>query len=208
VLVPEVGLAAEILETVKVSYETLKPAAELVKKANEQLVVTSVEQATDYLQELTKMYAEDVADNALQLKKNMVDAVEPALDSYVKENPQVFDPVNAALFKALCDGIGIKEPDPEEIKMEVWRKVFPPFKEQVLVVAAQIHFFRELDDDFERLDFLMEEAEKGNDPDALLSLIGGDRVYWDEFLKVYRSRGKEAAKTALAGHLGLPTWSH
>ncbi len=88
--------------------------------------------------------------------------------------------------------------------MEVWNKVFPPFKEQVLVAAAQIHFFHEMDDDFERLNFLMDEAENGNDPDGLLDLIGGKRDYWDQFLTVYRSQGRSAAILALEQHFLLP----
>jgi hypothetical protein len=81
------------------------------------------------------------------------------------------------------------EPELSAIKMEVWNKVFPPFKEKVLVAAAEIHFFHEMDDDFERLKFLMDQCEKGNDPDALLELIGASRSYWDPFL---RSSGTRA----------------
>jgi hypothetical protein len=88
--------------------------------------------------------------------------------------------------------------------MEVWNEVFPPFKKKVLVAAAQIHFFHEMDNDLERLNFLMDEAEKGNDPDDLLSLIGADRSYWDPFLTIFRSEGRSAALVALERHLGLP----
>ncbi len=72
------------------------------------------------------------------------------------------------------------------------------------MVAAQIHFFHELDNDMDRLNFLMDEAEKGNDPDALLSLIGADQAYWDTFLTVFRSDGRPAALLALERKLGLP----
>jgi hypothetical protein len=61
-----------------------------------------------------------------------------------------------------------------------------------------------MDNDVERLNFLMDEDEKGNDPDALLSLIGGDRSYWDPFLTVFRSEGRDAALVALERHLGIP----
>ena len=50
----------------------------------------------------------------------------------------------------------------------------------------------------------MDEAEKGNDPDALLSLIGADQSYWDSFLTVFHSDGRSAALLALSRHLGLP----
>jgi hypothetical protein len=203
-LVPEVGLAAEIAEAAKTAYETLKPAAELAEKANQEVVANSVEQATNYLQELTKTYAEDVADKALPVKQAVENAVGAALDSYIKQNPQPLKPGDDEFYRSLCDAIGIKEPDLNAIKMEVWNEVFPPFKEKVLVVAAQIHFFHEMDNDLERLNFLMDEAEKGNDPDDLLSLIGADRSYWDPFLTVFRSEGRSAALVALERQLGLP----
>ena len=200
-LVPEVGIAAEIAEAAKTAYETVKPAAELVEKANQEVVANSVEEATNYLQELTKTYAEDVADKALPIKQAAENAVGAALDSYIKQNPQPLNPGDDEFYKNLCDAIGIKEPDLNAIKMEVWNDVFPPFKKKVLTVAAQIHFFQEMDNDPERLNFLMDEAEKGNDPDDLLSLIGADRSYWDPFLSVFRSDGRLAAGAALERHL-------
>ena len=203
-LVPEAGLAAEIAEAVKTAYETLKPAAELVEKANQQVVADSVEQATNYLQELTKTYAEDVEDKALPVKQAAENAVGAALDSYITQNPQPLKPGDDEFYKSLCDAIGIKEPDLNAIKMEVWNEVFPPFKKKVLTAAAQIHFFHEMDNDLDRLNFLMDEAEKGNDPDDLLSLIGADQSYWDPFLTVFRSDGRNAAVLALSRHLGLP----
>ncbi len=203
-LVPEAGLAAEIAEAVKGAYETLKPAKELVDKANEEVVADSVEQATNYLQELTKTYAEDVADKAGQIKKDAQDAVGAALDSYITQNPQPLKPGDDAFYASLSDAIGIKEADLNDIKRQVWNEVFPPFKSKVLTIAAQIHFFHELDNDMDRLNFLMDEADKGNDPDALLSLIGGDQSYWDPFLAVYRSDGRPAAVLALERKLGLP----
>jgi hypothetical protein len=203
-LVPEVGLAAEIAEAAKTAYETLKPAKELIDKANEEVVADSVEQATSYLQELTKTYAEDVTDKALPIKQAAENAVGAALDSYITQNPQPFKPGDDEFYISLCDAIGIKEPDLNDIKQQVWNGVFPPFKAKVLTVAAQIHFFHELDNDIDRLNFLMDEADKGNDPDALLNLIGGDQSYWDPFLAVYHADGRPAAVVALERKLGLP----
>ena len=203
-LVPAAGLAAEIVEATKTAYETLKPAKELVDKANEEIVADSVEQATNYLQELTKSFAEDVADKALPIKQDAQNAVGAALDSYITQNPQPLKPGDDQFYASLCDAIGIKEPDLNDIKREVWNKIFPPFKSKVLTIAAQMHFFHELDNDMDRLNFLMDEADKGNDPDALLSLIGGDQSYWDPFLAVYRSDGRSAAEQALGRKLGLP----
>ena len=200
-VVPEVGLAAAILEAAKTAYETIKPAQELLEKAHEEAIANSVEAATGYLQELTKRYAEDVADKALPVKQAAENAAGTALDSYIQQNPQPLQPGDDSSYRALCDGIGIREPDLSAIKMEVWSKVFPPFKEKVLVAAAQIHFFHEMDDDFERLNFLMDQCEKGNDPDAFLDLIGGTRSYWDPFLRVFHDQGRSAAILAMEGHL-------
>ena len=38
---------------------------------------------------------------------------------------------------------------------------------------------------------------EGNDPDALLSLIGADQSYWDRFLTVFHSEGRSAALLTL-----------
>jgi hypothetical protein len=95
-LVPEAGLAAEIAEAAKTAYETVKPAAELAEKANQEVVTNSVEQATNYLQELTKTYAEDVADKALPVKQAAENVVGAALDSYIKQNPQPLIPSSFA----------------------------------------------------------------------------------------------------------------
>lgn len=200
-VVPEVGLAHEILEAAKASYEMVKSASELNDKVDEQITANTVEEATNYLQELTKNYAEEITSQALQVSKDALDAVGSALDSYIQQNPQPFQPGDDNFYRSLCDGIGIEDPDLNAVKMEVWNKVFPPFKQQVLTAAARIHFFQELDNDPDRLAFLMDEADKGNDPDSLLDLIGGDRAYWDPFLAIYRSDGRDAAAQALARHL-------
>jgi len=201
IVLPELEVADDIVEALKGAYEVAKASAELAEKANQEVVANSVEEATGYLQELTKKYAEDVEEKALAVEKTAEDAVGAALDSYIKQNPQPLNPGDDELCKNLCDAIGIKDPVPDAIENEVWDAVFPPFKKQVLVIAAQIHFFKEMDNDAERLNFLMDEAEKGNDPDDLLSLIGADRSYWDPFLSVFRSDGRLAAGAALERHL-------
>ena len=197
-VVPEVGLAVEILEAAHASYEVVKAGWELNEKVNQQVVANSVEEARSYLQELTKDSAEGVAAKALQVVQDVQNAVGPALDSYITQNPQPLQPGDDDFYKSLSDGIGIKEPDLEAVKMDVWNTVFPPFQKQVLVAAARIHFFQELDDDVKRLDFLIDEKEKGNDPDALLDLLGGDRAYWDHYLQIYQTDGRQAAEMQLA----------
>ena len=73
----------------------------------------------------------------------------------------------------------------------------PAFRKELMRVASGLHFFHELDNDFERLEFLIEQIEKGENADALLDYIGADRKYWDRYLAVYRADGKDAAMTAL-----------
>ena len=203
-VLPEIGVAEAIVEALKGAHEVAKASDELVEKANQEVVANSVEEAKDYLTDLTNSYAEDVAKKALTVKKAAEDAVGAALDSCITQNPQPLKPGDDELYKSLCDAIGIKEPDKDLIPLEVRNATWPPFENAMLTVAAQIHFFHEMDNDLDRLNFLMDEAEKGNDPDALLSLIGADRSYWDSFLTVFHSDGRSAALLALSRHLGLP----
>jgi hypothetical protein len=198
-VVPEAGLAAEIFEAVKTSYESLKPAAELYAQITEQAAVSSVEDATSRLQELTKQFAEDVADKALQVKKTAEEAVPRALDAYITHNPQPLKQGDTELYKSLCDAIGIKEEDLSDIKMEVWNKVFPPFKAKVLEASAQLHF-EDMDNDGERLKFLLDEGVKGTDPYALLHTVAGKVEDFDKYLKIFQSGGSsEEAETHALG---------
>jgi hypothetical protein len=204
-LVPEVGLAAEVAkkvkeacEQVKTAYEVGKPLAELAEKANQEFVAETIKEAQQYLTELTNSYAEQVRHQALGVKQAAEDAVGAALDSYITQNPQPLKPGDDEFYGSLCDAIGIKQPDKELLPLEVRNASWPPFQKAMLVVAAQIHFFQELDNNPERLNFLMDEAEKDNDPDALLSLIGADQSYWDRFLTVFHSEGRSAALLTLA----------
>jgi hypothetical protein len=202
-VVEEAKLAIEILEAAHASLEIVTSTSELNEKRDERITANTVEEATDYLQELTKEYAEGVVHQALQVRQAAGNAVGSALDSYIQQNPQPFQLGDDNFYKSLCDGIGIEEPVQDAIIVEVFDRVFPPFKQQVLTCTARNHFFKELDNDPDRLAFLMDEADKGNDPDALLDLIGADRAYWDTFL-AYLPFGREAAAKALAQHLGMP----
>jgi hypothetical protein len=200
-VVPEVGVAAEILETVKKSYEALKASSELVEKVNQMEKAESVESATAQLKGIADDMAEDVEHGAATMQELALDSVGAALESYVTQNPQVFRLGDDAFYGELCDGIGITKSSLEDVSMAAWRQMFTPFREKVLQTAATLHFFKEMDDDPERLNFLMDQADEGNDPDALLDLIGGDRAYWDQFLSVYKSNGRDAANAALLKYL-------
>src|SRR6516165_505186 len=79
IVLPEIGVAEEIVEALKGAYEVAKASDELVEKANQEVVANSVEEATNYLQELTKKYAEDVTEKALPIKQAAENAVGAAL---------------------------------------------------------------------------------------------------------------------------------
>jgi hypothetical protein len=65
IVLPELGVAEEIAEALKGAYEVAKASAELAEKANQEVVAKSVEEAKNYLSELTNSYAEDVTHQAL-----------------------------------------------------------------------------------------------------------------------------------------------
>jgi hypothetical protein len=200
-VVPEAGLAAEIAKAVKESYEALKSSSEVLDKIGQMRKAESVESAVEQLTTIADDMAEDVEHVAGDIQQQALDSVGAALDSYVSQNPQVLRRDDDAFYGELCDAIGITKPDFEDVSMAAWRRMFTPFRERVLQMAATLHFFTEMDDDAERLNFLMDQADEGNDPDALLALIGGDSGYWDRFLAVYKASGRSAAQAALLRHL-------
>jgi hypothetical protein len=202
-VIPEEAAIALVYKAAKAAWESVKPSAELVAKVNEQIEANSVEEATKHLYEVSDRLAEDIVRNASHITEKAGEQIEAALVEYVQQNPQVFQR-DQAYYQTLCDAIGLQKPNVDLLADQMINKVMPKFREMVMETSASLHFFHELDDDFERLNFLIEITEKGTDPDAFLKLIGGNQQYWDEFLSVYRQEGKEAAVRALGRHLGLP----
>src|SRR5204862_8362754 len=132
--------------------------------------------------------------------------VPDALEEYVKENPQDFTTLDNAYYQTLCDAIGVTAPNVDSLKGEIVDKVMTTFRERVMWTHARIHFFVELSDVFEQLDFLIDDVieKEGTDPDDFLKGVGGDVDYWEQFLSVYRSDGKQAAEQALLASLTPP----
>jgi histone H3/H4 len=203
IVIPEEAAIHLVYQAAKAAWEEVKPSAELLEKANEQIEANTVEEATKHLNEVSDRLAEDIVRNASHITEKAGEQIEAALVEYVRQNPQVFQR-EQAYYQTLCDAVGLQKPDVDRLADEMINKVMPKFREKVMETSASLHFFHELSSDFERLNFLIEITEKGTDPDAFLKLIGGDQHYWDEFLSVYRSEGKDAAARALAHHLGLP----
>ena len=200
ILIPEATLAAEIFETAKTVYETLKPAVELKEKLDEQVVARSVEDAKAHLKSVARELADEADNKAPLALDQALGTVNRSLDAYITAHPQPLQDSDE-FYGALSDGIGIRHMDPTSSAATIYNAIFPPFKKELLRATASLHFFHEMDNDIERLDFLIGEAEKGNDPDALLVYIGADKAYWDRFLTVYRSSGRDAAVQTLQLHL-------
>jgi hypothetical protein len=200
ILIPEATLAADIFETAKAVYEMYKPAAELQDKFREQVVARSVEEAKTKLKGLASELA-DAADNTAPMVLDQAfGTINTSLDAYITAHPHPLQDTDE-YYGALSDVIGIKHWDPTDSAATVYNSMFPKFKFALMTATSTLHFFHELSNDFERLNFLMDEAERGNDPDALLVLIGADKPYWDRFLTVYRASGRDAAVAALMQHL-------
>jgi hypothetical protein len=196
ILVPEAGLAHEIYLTAKTVVEEMKPGRELIEKANEAVAVKSVEEAKSHLKQVAIDAAEEVEHRAPRALDLGLGTVGDSVKIYLAGQAQ--PPQHSeAVYRTVCDAIGIKHMDPDDARMTVWRQVMPAFRKELMRVASGLHFFHELDNDFERLEFLIEQIEKGENADALLDYIGADRKYWDRYLAVYRADGKDAAMTAL-----------
>jgi len=201
IVLPEEGIIALVFDEAKQAWEEVKPSEELASKATEEFEANTVEEATKHLSELSDLLASEIVSNALTITNSAGTKVGDALDEYIKQNPQDFTTKDQAYYQTLCDAIGVTVPNVESLQDEIINKVMTTFRERVMWTAARIHFFVEMNDDAERLNFLIDDvAEKGTDPDDFVKGIGGDVAYWDQFLSVYRSDGKQAALQALASH--------
>jgi hypothetical protein len=196
VIFPEAGLAHDIYLTAKTVKEMMKPGLDVIDKANEAVYPRSVEEAKIHLKQIAMDAAEEVENRAPRALKGGLETVRDSVRAYLHSQPQPLQH-NEAFYRAMCDAIGVKDVDPDDARMKVWRQVMPAFQKELMRTKAGLHFFHELDSDGERLLFLIEQVEKGNDPDALLDHIGADREYWDRYLAIYRARGKEAAIAAI-----------
>lgn len=198
----ETTAGALIYKTAKLVKETLKPGLEFMEKAKETIEPRSVEEAKSHLKGVAIKLEEEEAIKAPKAMKEGLATVRESVEAYLAVHPQLPRQLqnDEDLYKMICDAIGISDFDPEGASLQVSNKLRPPFSAALMRAKSSLHFFNELDNDVERLEFLIEQEEKGNDPDKLLDYIGGDRKYWDRFLKIYRTRGKEAAINELMFH--------
>lgn len=200
VVVPEAGLLKEIVEEAGAVHTMAKAAAETVDKAREEFEANTVEEAQEHLGHLSKQAVQAIKDGALHVKDETGKHAGTALDRYINANPQPFRQ-DESFTNELCVAIGVPETVIDRVQVEAYDKLMPSFVRHVEEAAARLHFFHEMSNDFERLDFLMDMSDQGTNPDDFLRLIEADVAYWDRFLSVFRSDGRDAAKLALENHI-------
>lgn len=194
-VVPEEAIVAKLIaEAAKTAFEEVKPVVEYADKVSEEIVANTVEEAVKQMKAMVDQTCEQIPTDALKITQAAQNAVESALREHVTANPLPFDQTTG---QELCEALGIQVPDVGLVSEEAANKAFFPFREKVLTFTAQRHFFHDLDDDVQRLEFLIDEiAAKGTDPDAFLDLIGADRSQFDPYLEIYRSQGRAEALNA------------
>lgn len=199
VFIPVGHLAAEIYEAVKIVYDQAKLAKGVWDTAGEIQVARDVEGAKDQLRQLTKQFAEDFAMKSIAGYQASLSTLHAKVLEFLHTHPQPV-PTDENWYAATCQAMGLGatyEDSAHHFAIELMK----PFRKAVMTQTATLHFFHELDDDVERLDFLIQQEQQGNQPEALLQLIGADVAYWKKYLDIYRAQGEEAAKQALLSHL-------
>jgi hypothetical protein len=199
-VVPEGKEAKEFLEAAKSIYDSVKSTVETLQQSQEQIVAQNVEDAKKKMTQLATEMADGVDSSTPQMLQGALGLVDSDLDGYIKANPQPLE-LSQEFYGRLCDGIGIRALDATATEMKIWNALFNPFKVRVLQVEATLHFLKELDSDFDRLDMLMDAADQGTDPAELVVYIGGDLTYWAPFLEAYKTDGRDAAREKLREHL-------
>lgn len=204
VIIPEEALVAQLVyKGMKSAWEEIKTTEEVAEQYHQQVEADSVDAARQYLGHAADSLAEMITRSASRMIERSKEGVDPALEEYVRANPQVFRRGDSEYYDTLCRAIGVERPDQDLLATQMINATMDQFRRKVEEVAATLHFFHGMDTDRERLDFLMDIAEQGTDPDAFIRLIGADQAYWDQFLSAYRSGGRDAAHAALIERLGL-----
>jgi hypothetical protein len=199
-VIPEGKEAKEFFEAAKAIYEGVKNTVEALQKAQEEIVAQNVDDAKKKMTKLADDMADAMDTDAPRSLQTALRLVDGDLDAYYQANPQPLD-LSESFYGKLCDGIGIRDLDATDTEMKVWTALFNPYKVKVLQVEATLHFLKEMDNDVERLDMLMDAAKQGTDPEELVVYIGGDINYWRPFLETFKSDGRDAAIAQLERHL-------
>lgn len=199
-VIPEGKEAKEFFEAAKSIYESVKSTVETLQKAQEDIVAQNVDDAKKKMTKLADDMADAMDTDAPRALQSALKKVGGDLDAYYKANPQPAE-LSDEFYGKLCDGIGIRDLDATDTEMKVWTALFHPYKVKVLQVEATLHFLKEMDNDYDRLDMLMDAAAQGTDPEQLVVYIGGDINYWRPFLETFKSNGRDAATAQLERHL-------
>jgi hypothetical protein len=196
IFVPEATAAAEILEAAKTFYEVVKPSVELVEEMRKEVEADRVDDLREKLREKMRSLADDMENSAVSAQQLAGKHVSDCLDRFIDANPRPLGH-DERFYGALCDGIGITEQDAVDIRMSIYHSLMGPFKHDLSVVTASIHFFKDFDTDSERLKFLVEEVEPHTDVHEFLQLIGADVDFWMRWIGIYHKTGDVAFETIL-----------
>ena len=147
---------------------------------------------------------DEIKSNALDIRDRAGKKVEEALDKYVQAESAGFHDQRLHVLpnfvrrdRCYCARRRYAQ------RCSIVEQVTSIFRERLYWITARIHFFFELSDVAEQLDFLIDEVieNQRTDPDDFLQRIGGDVDYWERFLSVYRSDSRQAAQLALVSSL-------
>jgi hypothetical protein len=200
-VVPEAGLAAEIFEVAETAFSSLQQDKELADKASEEVVAHTIEAAIKQLTSVYEVYAKNARGNAYAIQQSVVEHLGSALDRYIDNHPQPLQETDD-FYHRFCDGLGLPSPDRSTVIAETMNKIWPDFEAKVQETADSIHFFHEMEDDVGRLEFLIDMESEGHNPEEFLRDVGADLDYWNKWLAVYHSSGKEAALDDISYHVG------
>jgi hypothetical protein len=149
----------------------------------------------------------DAADNAATQTEKAAwgPFLQQRAQKIVREHPDWadMDPSDDTNHQTIARHMGYPDPASSDIPGNILAGLRTQFREEAAIVTAGLHFMQDLHDDADRLEYLIGEAEKGTDPDALVAHMGGrDTVYWGHYLGLSRARGKEYALFCMKAHLG------
>jgi hypothetical protein len=86
----------------------------------------------------------------------------------------------------LCDQMGIHGAF-EAYSVDILRALWHGFTKDFTQTTAHLHFF-EMDNDTERLLFLLQHVESVSNVNEFLTLVGADVAYWDRLLRLYHAQ--------------------
>jgi hypothetical protein len=181
VAIPETLIAEVGKEVIKGFVETFKKGADdYASKSASQRVDEAKDEMRRRVDDLyadTKSHA-DLAQAAAQ------DLIPSSLAQFIAANPQYRQTSSDQIdsFKlAICDHLGVRDIWPgADITAALWTA----FHHDFYRVTARLNFFG-MDNDVERLVFLLEKIEPTTNVGQYLASVGGDVLYWERRVRLY-----------------------